>query len=86
MGTVTEELSLQGYKNHILSVGSTAPMTDAEKELAQVSCLINSNKLFNFISFLKYYTMTSTMKINSHGSIVLLLQLYHMPGKINPCV
>lgn len=36
MGTVTEELSLQGYKNHILSVGSTAPMTDAEKELAQV--------------------------------------------------
>ena len=56
MGTVTEELSLQGYKNHILSVGSTAPMTDAEKELAQVSSLINSNKLFNFISFLKYYT------------------------------
>jgi len=36
MGTVPEELSLQGYKNHVLSAGSNAPMTEAEKELAQV--------------------------------------------------
>ncbi|KAL5271042.1 hypothetical protein ACHWQZ_G001631 [Mnemiopsis leidyi] len=34
--TVKEELSLQAYKNHVLSHGSAAPMTEAEKELAQV--------------------------------------------------
>lgn len=36
LGTTKDELSLQGYKNQILSAGSSAPMTEAEKELAQV--------------------------------------------------
>jgi len=37
LGTVAEELSLQGYRNHTLSLGAVAPMTEAEKELEQVS-------------------------------------------------
>lgn len=39
-GTVPEELSLQGYKNCVLSQDAKAPLTDAEKELEKVPVMI----------------------------------------------